>query len=217
MRYARNETQQPMADYLVSKTSDEEIAGSIAKGLEASQCRPTTVIIEPGRRLVANSAILLSRVVGTKQRPSEKWLYLDMGFNVTPSSRIVRWYYETLAAEKMSKPHDVSYRLAGPLCDSADVYHDWEGELSGNPQLPKSHLFPADMGNGDLVAMLDVGAYNIDVMNHFNGRLLPGAVLIDAQRRIKVIRKPENYPDLIAMEPHSRIKVKQALRRLKAR
>jgi len=217
VRYARNETQQPMAEYLASKTSDEEIASSIAKGLEASRCRPITVIMEPGRRLVANSAVLLSRVVGTKQRVSEKWLYLDMGFNVTPSSRVLRWYYETSAAEKMSKSHYVPYRLAGPLCDSADVYHDWEGELLGTPQLPKSHLFPDNMANGDLVAMLDVGAYNIDLMNHFNGRLLPGAVMIDAGGRIKLIRKPENYSDLIAMEPHSKVKVEQVLRRMKGR
>jgi hypothetical protein len=73
------------------------------------------------------------------------------------------------------------------------------------------------MANGDLVAMLDVGAYNIDLMNHFNGRLLPGAVMIDAGGRIKLIRKPENYSDLIAMEPHSKVKVEQVLRRMKGR
>lgn len=217
VRYARDEMHQPMPKYFHPTVSDEDIAIAIAEGLESIHCHPSRVMIEPGRRIVANSAVLLTRIIGSKERPKEKWLYLEVGFNVTPSSRIVRWYNHILPAEKMDKPCDTAYRLGGPLCDSADVYHDWEGELAGNPQLPQHRLLPADLKDGDLLAMLDVGAYNLDIMNHFNGRLLPGAVMLDARGRAKLIRKPETYRDLLTLEPHSGRRLKEVLARTKAR
>src|SRR5574340_566308 len=203
--YGRDEVHRPLPDYLAARPTDEEIAATIASALEASGARGYLIFLEPGRRIVAESGVLLTRVVSTKQtREGERWLYVDAGFNILPSSRILKWYYQAFPIEGPREAKEADYRIAGPLCDGNDLFHDLEGEQAGKPLLPRYRKLPEGLGDGDLIGLRDVGAYNLELTTHFNGRLRPGAAMVDTQGRTHLICRPERDRDLVALEPHSK-------------
>src|SRR5260221_13356011 len=125
-------------------------------------------IIEPGSRIIADTAVLLTRVQNFKTRHASEitWLMLDAGFNTLADILGYNWYFHPIAAEKTGSPADYPYKLAGPLCDSGDTYHDSEGYR----RLPDFHSLPADMKPGAMIAFLDVAGYTLEQMNQYNGQ-----------------------------------------------
>ncbi|MBA3534561.1 MAG: hypothetical protein H0T73_21795, partial [Ardenticatenales bacterium] len=121
-----------------------------------------TLAVEPGTRIVANSAILLTTVENHKTRPAtgDSWLLLDAGFNTLLDTLAYNWYFHILAATNASSPATTPYKLGGPLCDSGDIFHDSEGL----GRLPDHRFLPASLGPGDLLAFLDVGGYTLEQM-----------------------------------------------------
>ena len=83
--------------------------------------------------------------------------------------------------------------MAGPLCDSGDVYFDIERE----GRLPDYRKLPAGVVPGEVLALLNSGAYSLAQMFHYNGRPLPAAVMIGADGKPKLIRRRDTYEDLI--------------------
>ncbi len=208
--YGRDEIHRPLPDYLAARPSDEAIADVIASALQTNSANGYRIIMEPGRRIVAESGVLLTRVVSTKRtREGERWLYVDAGFNILPSSRILKWYYQAFPVEGPQGGTPADYRIAGPLCDGNDLFHDLEGEQEGKPLLPRYRRLPEGLGDGNLIGLRDVGAYNLELTTHFNGRLRPGAVMIDAQGRSHLICRPEANRDLPALEPYSKTAAKR--------
>jgi diaminopimelate decarboxylase len=84
--------------------------------------------------------------------------------------------------------------VAGPLCDSGDVYFDIERE----GRLPDYRNLPADVLPGEVLALLNCGAYSLAQMFHYNGRPLPAAILIGRDGQPHPIRRRDTYEDLIA-------------------
>jgi diaminopimelate decarboxylase len=210
--YGRDKIHRPLPDYLRSRPRDEEIAGTISSALKASDAGKYRIFMEPGRRIVADSAVLITKVISTKQtRDGEKWIYVDAGFNILPSSRILKWYYQAFPIDRESAGKMVNYRVAGPLCDGNDLFHDLEGEQVGKPLLPRYRKLPAGLADGNMIGLMDVGAYNLELTTHFNGRLRPGAVMISAKGRTKLICSPETNLDLVLHEPHSKTNTKRVL------
>jgi diaminopimelate decarboxylase len=80
------------------------------------------------------------------------------------------------------------------LCDSGDVYFDIERE----GRLPDYRRLPDDVGPGEVLALLNSGAYSLAQMFHYNGRPLPAAVLVRKNGTAEVIRRRDTYEDLIA-------------------
>ena len=214
--YGRDEIHRPLPDYLAARPSDGAIADAIASALATNDARGYRILLEPGRRIVAESGVLLTRVISTKTtREGERWLYVDAGFNILPSSRILKWYYEAFPVEGPKGGPAADYRIAGPLCDGNDLFHDLEGEQAGKPLLPRYRKLPEGLGDGDLLGLRDVGAYNLELTTHFNGRLRPGAVLIDARGRPRLICRPETDLDLVGLEPHSKAAAKRIEERMR--
>ena len=89
--------------------------------------------------------------------------------------------------------HDSNYKVAGPLCDSGDVYFDIERQ----GRLPDYRQLPANVQPGEVLALLNCGAYSLAQMFHYNGRPLPAAVMIGKQGDAKLIRRRDTYEDLI--------------------
>ena len=106
------------------------------------------------------------------------------------------WYYHAVNASRADEPQDSSYRMAGPLCDGGDVYFD----LHGDGHLPDCRLLPKNMHVGEVIAMLNTGAYTMSQMTAYNGRPFPAAVLVDDDGKIEVIRKRDSYEDLLMNE-----------------
>jgi len=155
----------------------------------------TKLILEPGSRIIADTAVLLSTIENAKTRPNgDSWLLLDAGFNTLMDILGYNWYFHALAAGKLSAETTSAYKLGGPLCDSGDVYHDSEGY----GRLPDYRLLPAGMQPDDLIAFLDVGGYTLEQMNQYNGQPRAAAVLIRQNGQVQLIRRRESYTDLLA-------------------
>ncbi len=150
---------------------------------------------EPGRRLVGNTAFLLTRVVRKKtiSARTAPWLILDAGFNVLLEALSYRWYFHLIAAERPQAPHNTGYFVAGPLCDGGDIFP------IPHTNCPFYHrLLPENVEEGELLAFLDTGAYTLEQMTYYNGRLPAAAVLIDRKGQIRLIRKRETSQALWA-------------------
>ncbi|HWA48859.1 MAG TPA: diaminopimelate decarboxylase [Dongiaceae bacterium] len=209
------------SDALRSFTADEAAApmvGAVAAQAARELGTEMELLFEPGRALVADAAFLLTRVENTRLRGDLPWLYLDAGYNLLIDSAAVRWYYHMVNVGRMDAPADRAYRVVGPLCDSADCFFDVEGEylwkalssrLSAlSPEareelraeivrLPETRNLPATTAPGDLIALLDTGAYALGEMFQYCGRLRAKAVMVDRQGGVKVLRERDQPGDLI--------------------
>jgi diaminopimelate decarboxylase len=184
----------------------------------------TEILFEPGRAIVGDAAVLLSRVESEKRRGSERWLYLDAGYNLLLDAAAVRWYYHMVTASRISEPSRADFRVMGPLCDSADCFFDVEGEylvnrlLSQLPQLdaaareqlrseivrlPGTRSLAAATAPGDIIGLLDVGAYALEEMFQYCGRPRAAAVIIRADGSIGCLRQRDRMQDLIEAEQES--------------
>jgi ornithine decarboxylase len=146
-----------------------EIAGSIVPALSALlPYVPRHLAVEPGRYLVAESAVMVSSVIGREVRAGENWLYLDVG--------AYNGLIETLQATKWSYPlwssapdHEHGARevftVTGPTCDSSDTL------------FPKVKL-PASIDVDDRIYIGCAGAYTLSYASTFNGFAPPTPVFV---------------------------------------
>lgn len=162
------------------------------------------LILEPGRSIVGDAAVLLTRVQNLKVRPrsGDRWLMLDAGFHTLLESFDYKWYFHALVANRVNEPHVVRYKLAGPLCDSGDVFMDVDTS-PGKARLPEYRFLPAAMQEDDLIAFLDTGAYTLEQMFPYNGHPCAQAVMINTRGKVLTIRRRDTYEDLIARDANS--------------
>src|SRR6266851_2630038 len=155
----------------------------------------TTILLEPGRSVIADAGLVLSTVLNIKRRPEtgDVWLLTDAGYNIMLSMNNYKWYYHLISASRAGEPHEQDYKVAGPLCDSGDVYFDIERE----GRLPDYRKLPGDVQPGEVVALLNSGAYSLAQMFPYNGRPLPAAVMISADGSAELIRRRDTYEDLV--------------------
>ncbi len=122
------------------------------------------------------------------------WLLTDAGYNLLLSMNNYKWYYHLISASRAAEASVAEYKVAGPLCDSGDVYFDIERQ----GRLPDYRRLPPEVKPGEVLALLNSGAYSLAQMFHYNGRPLPAAVMIRAGGKADLIRKRDTYDDLLA-------------------
>jgi diaminopimelate decarboxylase len=194
------------------------VIGSAWKAVQKAACQLNAenllenleLLIEPGRSIIADTGICLTKVRNKKERPikgqkpgfkhpvsgnlnTDKWLLTDAGFNILLSMETYKWYYHLISAERAGETHLTPYKVAGPLCDGGDVYFDIEGQK----RLPDYRLLPKNIEVGEVLALFNCGAYSIAQMFPYNGRELPNIVLIQQNGEVKLIRKKDSYQDLM--------------------
>ena len=156
-----------------------------------------TILLEPGRSVVADAGFLLTMVRNFKQRPFENdidtWLLTDAGYNLMLSMNNYKWYYHLISASRAGEKHETPYKLAGPLCDGGDVYFD----IEGTRRLPDYRLLPENVQPDEVLALFNVGAYSYAQMFPYNGRPLPAAVMIREDGTAHLIRMQDTYEILI--------------------
>src|SRR5882724_3491885 len=153
------------------------VAGESARDAEAEHLREgVTILLEPGRSVIADAGVLLTTVRNIKRRPetNDVWLLTDAGYNLLLSMNNYKWYYHLISASRSCEPFDAEYKVAGPLCDSGDVYFD----IERHGRLPDYRLLPSEVKPGEVLALLNAGAYSLAQMFPYNGRPLPAAVMI---------------------------------------
>jgi diaminopimelate decarboxylase len=178
-----------------------------ARDIDPELISDIEILIEPGRSIIADAGICLTTVRNHKRRPTtqstdyrplatDHWLLTDAGFNILLSMETYKWYYHLISADRAGEPHNFPYKLAGPLCDGGDVYFDIEGEN----RLPEHRLLPKDVGPGEVLALLNCGAYSLAQGSQYNGRGLPPVVLIGVDGEPRLIRRRDTFEDLIASD-----------------
>lgn len=160
--------------------------------IEADLGRPITLEVEPGRYLVAEAGALLAEVRGTKRSGSYEYVLVDAGFhNLVRPAMYGAWHEISV----VGKPAGASTRLqvlAGPLCESADVFtQDREGNLDPRP-LP-------ELREGDLVCIHDAGAYAASMASNYNSQPFAAEVLVE-DGRARLVRRRQPIEDLYRLE-----------------
>jgi D-ornithine/D-lysine decarboxylase len=157
-----------------------------------------TILLEPGRSIIADAGLVLTTVRNIKSRPEtcDVWLLTDAGYNIMLSMNNYKWYYHLISASRAADSYESDYKVAGPLCDSGDVYFDIERE----GRLPDYRKLPANVQPNEVLALLNCGAYSLAQMFHYNGRPLPAAVLVRENQKVDLIRKRDTYQELIVSD-----------------
>ncbi|HEY0079288.1 MAG TPA: diaminopimelate decarboxylase [Pyrinomonadaceae bacterium] len=154
-----------------------------------------TILLEPGRSIISDAGLLLTTVRNIKRRPEtgDVWLLTDAGYNLLLSMNNYKWYYHLISASRADAPPLSEYKVAGPLCDSGDVYFDIERE----GRLPDYRRLPSEVGHQELLALLNSGAYSLSQMSAYNGRPFPAVVMVREGGQVDLIRQRDTYEDLL--------------------
>jgi diaminopimelate decarboxylase len=172
----------------------EEFARAITPGIKAAQCR---LAIEPGRLVVGNAGILVSRVVYTKQSGDKRFLIQDAAMNDLIRPALYESFHRILpvAVPAGSPPalEDVEATLTGtepwdvvgPVCESGDF-------LAKDRPLSR-------LQHGALLAIFSTGAYGMVMASNYNTRPRAPEVLVD-RARARLVRRRETYEDLVRQE-----------------
>ncbi len=144
---------------------------------------------EPGRYCVAESSVILGRVHATKQNSGKKYAGTDIGMNVlVRPSMYDSWHdIEVIRDNKVvtaSEGTDV-VSVVGNICESGDI-------------LAKERELPI-IKTGDLVAVLDAGAYGWCMSSTYNSRGRACEIMINDKGEVKVIRRRETFEDIISL------------------
>ena len=151
--------------------------------------------IEPGRYLVGESGVLLAEVRATKQMGRQHFTLVDAGFNdlMRPSMYGSHHEISVLSAKRGAAPDEsVPTVVAGPLCESGDVFTQGEGGVVLTRDLPAA-------GVGDLLVFHDAGAYGASMSSNYNTRPLIAEVLVDGDTST-LIRRRQTVQELLALE-----------------
>jgi diaminopimelate decarboxylase len=138
--------------------------------------------IEPGRYIVGDAGILLTKVNTVKVTPYKKFVGVDAGFNMLIRPVMYGSYHHIVVANKLDYPVEETYDIVGPLCESGDF-------LAKDRRLPK-------IEEGDLLAVMDVGAYGYVMSSQYNSRPRGAEVLV-MDGKHELIRKAETLEDLL--------------------
>lgn len=141
--------------------------------------------VEPGRYLVCDASILLTAVNTVKVTPSRKFVGVDAGFNTLVRPTMYGSYHPILVANKLEAAEKETYDVAGPICESGDL-------LAKDRSMPK-------VEEGDLLAVLNAGAYGFSMSSQYNSRPRAAEVMI-RQGKDVLVRNREQLSDLMASQ-----------------
>lgn len=143
-----------------------------------------TLIIEPGRSIVGNSGIFVSKVIYNKQGHNKKFLIADGAMNDLIRPSLYNGYHQIWPLKISNKSMEI-YDIVGPVCESGDFF----GKDRELPQIEE----------GDYLAVMSAGAYGFAMSGNYNSRALPAEVLI-ADNKYYIIRDRQEIEDLIQGE-----------------
>jgi len=155
------------------------------------------LILEPGKSIIANAGILLTKILYLKQSGSKKFVIVDAGMNdlIRPClydafhfiwpAKIQERFTHLKRTDKLDIKGLEFVDIVGPICEGTDFF-------------AKDRAIPP-ANRGDLIAIFTAGAYGFTMASNYNARLLPAEVLVDG-KNFKVIRKRQSYEEMIALE-----------------
>ncbi|MBC7716844.1 MAG: diaminopimelate decarboxylase [Pseudorhodobacter sp.] len=163
--------------------------------IEANQGSRLTLEIEPGRYLVAESGVLLAELRAQKHQGAQHFVLVDAGFNdlMRPSMYGSFHGISVLKADGTVPAIPTSPSVvAGPLCESGDVFTQGEGGVVLTRELPAAQV-------GDWLVFHDTGAYGAAMSSNYNTRPLIAEVLVDGDSS-RLIRRRQTAAELLGLE-----------------
>jgi diaminopimelate decarboxylase len=144
-----------------------------------------SIILEPGRQIVAPAGVLLTRVIDVKQQPGGKlFAIMDAGMTELIRPMLYNAFHRIEPVIRTNAP-EVACDIVGPLCESSDT-------------LGRDRLVPHPRVD-ELYAVLDAGAYGSVMASNYNRRLMPAEVMVE-QGRASVIKRRQTIDELLALE-----------------
>lgn len=162
--------------------SPEDLAKALQpvwkEGVAAAGYEPT-LWLEPGRFFVGGSGFLVVRVNTVKETPLKTFVNVDAGFNTLMRPAMYQAYHRVRVLGKTQDP--VKVDIAGDVCETGDILA--EGRL-----LPRAQ-------SGDLLVILDAGAYGFSMASEYNARPLPAELMVNGDT-VRVIRQRGRISEL---------------------
>jgi diaminopimelate decarboxylase len=158
-----------------------EYASNILEELRGFDC---TLILEPGRVIVGNAGVLVSKVLYTKENEEKRFVIVDAGMNDLVRPSYYGSYHQILPVKEETREEIVA-DVVGPICESSDF-------------LAKGRKM-AILHSGELIAVMSAGAYGFSMSTNYNSRPRIAEVLVRDDQMF-VIRQREGYEDLIRGE-----------------
>ncbi len=140
------------------------------------------IIFEPGRSIIGNAGILVSKVIYIKQTTNKNFVILDAAMNDLMRPALYAAKHEIIPERKNNKFIKKTYEFVGPICESTDSF------------LTTKKF--QELKEKDLVIISDVGAYGMSLSSNYNVRLKPVEILIKGSK-INIIKKRQKLKDLI--------------------
>ena len=140
------------------------------------------IIFEPGRSIVGNTGILISKIIYIKQNQSKNFIILDAGMNDLMRPALYGAKHKIIPVNKTKKISSRTYEFVGPICESTDKF------LS----IKKFQR----LREKDLIVICDVGAYGSSLSSNYNLRLKPAEILIKGSKII-IAKKRQKLIDII--------------------
>ena len=143
------------------------------------------LIIEPGRFLVGNTGVLISKVLYVKKKKTKNFIIVDAGMNdlIRPS---LYGSYHLIYPTNLKNGKKLKFDIVGPICETGDY-------------LGKDREFPEEIKKGDYIVIMSTGAYGFSMSSNYNTRLRASEILVN-KNKIKLIRKREKYSEIFSLE-----------------
>jgi len=140
------------------------------------------IIFEPGRFIVGNTSILITRIIYMKKNNNKIFIILDAGMNDLMRPALYNAYHEIIPLKKSNNKIMGNIEFVGPICESTDKF------------LSQKNF--SKVKEGDFVAITDVGAYGMSLTSNYNTRPIIAEILVNGSKH-KVIKKKQSLEDLI--------------------
>lgn len=146
-----------------------------------------TLIFEPGKAIVANAGIGLMQVVSRKKLNSKEILVANSScYSMLPDILVSKCVYDVLPASKMRAPRTHVYDITGCTCDCIDI-------------IKKKELMPKIYA-GDLLAVMDCGAYSSVISSNFNSLKRAPIIMINKDGKHKLVRRGDRFSEMFGPE-----------------
>ncbi|MDR3282207.1 MAG: diaminopimelate decarboxylase [Candidatus Methanoplasma sp.] len=157
----------------------EDLGASLAEMVK-EETDVKTLVLEPGRYIVCDTTVLLTRCVDVKDAGTKKYVGVDAGFNTLIRPAMYDSYHHAAVGNRFGKACTSKYDVAGPICESGDC-------------LARDRVLP-DPREGDVVVIYNAGAYGFSMSSNYNSRPLCREVLVN-RGEAELIREAEGVEE----------------------
>lgn len=158
--------------------SPKEFADAVLPAVRDLNC---TIILEPGRAIVGNAGVLVTKILYLKRTPEKNFIIVDGGMNDLIRPSLYNAYHEILPLKYNASSPKLTVDVVGPICESGDFF-------------AKERSIPA-VQEGEMLCVMSTGAYGFSMASNYNSRPRTAEVMV-RDDRFEIVRDRETYEDL---------------------